>query len=92
MQRIKFVYKQFLREPFWFKILVTSTLLITIIFSNSFFSYNGYYQSIAKLAAAIFFSAYGVKLLRNTLISVIFFVFAVICIYLSWDYFDKAHY
>ena len=55
MQRIKFMCKQFLREPIWFKILITVTLLISIVFSNSFFSNHAYYQSCSKLAAAIFF-------------------------------------
>jgi len=88
MQMIKFMYKQFLREPLWFKVLITSTLLIAIIFSNSFFSDKGYYQSVAKLTAAIFFSAYCIKFRRNTLVSVIFFALAVICIYQSWDKLD----
>ena len=90
MQGIKFMYRQFLREPLWFKVLVSSTLLIAIIFSNTFFSDKGYYQSVAKLAAAVFFSAYGIKFRRNTLISLIFFALAVMCIYLSWDKFDLA--
>lgn len=90
MQMIKYMYKQFLREPFWFKVLVSSTLLIAIIFSTTFFSDKGYYQIIAKLATAIFFSAYGIKFRRNNLISVIFFALAVICFYLTWDKIDQT--
>ena len=83
MQRIKFMNKQFLKEPLWFKILISTTFLISIIFSSSFFSNNAYYQSCSKLAAAIFFCAYGIKMRRNLQISVILFTLAVICIYLS---------
>ena len=90
MQPIKFMYKQFLKEPLWFKILIPTTLLISIIFSSSFFSNNGYYQSGAKLAAAIFLCAYGIKMRRNPRISAIFFVLVVICIYLSWSSFKLA--
>lgn len=90
MPWIKFMYRQFLKEPLWFKILVSTTLLISIIFSNSFFSDNAYYQSCAKLAAAIFFCAYGIRMRRNLQISVIFFVLAVTCIYLSWHNFELA--
>lgn len=55
MQRIKFIIKLFLIEPLWFKILISTTLLISIIFSSSLFSNNAYFQSCSKLAAAIFF-------------------------------------
>jgi len=65
MQRIKFALKQFLYEPLWFKILISTTLLISVIFSSSFFSSNAYFQSCSKLAAAIFFFSYGVKMRRN---------------------------
>lgn len=88
MPMIKFMYKQFLREPLWFKLLILTTLLISIIFSSSPFSSSGYYQGSAKLAAAIFFVTYGIKMRRNTRISAIFFVLAVLCIYLSWGSFD----
>lgn len=55
MQRIKFMYRQFLSEPLWFKILISTTFIISIIVSSSFFSDYVYYQSYAKLAAAIIF-------------------------------------
>lgn len=82
MQRIKFIYKLFLSEPLWFKTLIIAMLLISVIFSNS--SFNDYYRSCAKLAAAVFFCAYGIKFRRNTQIFVLFLALAVICIYLSW--------
>lgn len=90
MQRITFMFKLFLKEPVWFKILISTTLLISIIFSSSLFSNNAYYQSCAKLAAAIFFCSYGIKMRRNLRISVIFFAVAVLCIYLSYDSFKLA--
>jgi hypothetical protein len=68
----------------WFKILISTTLLISFIFSSSFFANNTYYQSCAKLATATFFCAFGIKMRRNVLTSVIFFTLAVLCIYLSW--------
>ena len=98
MYRIKFMIKQFLKEPLWFKTLISITLLISIIFSSSFFSYNAYYESCSKLAAAIFFCVYGFKLRRNLVTSVILFTLAVICIYLSilainkWFLYDHFSY
>ena len=83
MQRIKFIIKQFLKEPLWFKILISITLFVSIIFSSSFFSENAYYESSSKLAAAIFFCAYGIKMRKNLRNSVILFTLAVICICLS---------
>jgi len=79
--------KQFMREPLWFKLLIPATLLISILFSSSFFS-NGYYPSIAKLASAIFFCTFGIKMKRNTKLSALFFVLAVVCVYLSWKSFS----
>jgi hypothetical protein len=83
MLRIKFMLKQFLKEPFWFKILISTTLLISIIFSSSFFANNAYYQSFSKLAAAIFFCAYGIKFRSNRVTSVILLSASAICIFLS---------
>ncbi|WP_424767475.1 hypothetical protein [Paenibacillus sp. sgz302251] len=88
MQRIKLMYKLFLSEPWWFKVLVISMLLIAIIFSGS--SFNGYFQSGAKLAAAIFFISYGIKFRRNTRIGIIFFLVALISLYLSFGRFREA--
>ncbi len=89
MQGIKLMYKLFLREPMWFKILVISMLLIAIIFSGS--SFNGYYQSVAKLAAAIFFFTFGIKFRRSTRIAALFFAVALISLYLSWDRLSEAY-
>jgi len=89
IQTIKGMYKLFLREPLWFKILISSTLFVAIVLSSSFFS-DGYYHSVAKLAAAVFFTSYGIKFRRNTRISVMFFALAVLCFYLSWGEFPQA--
>ena len=82
MKQMKFMYKHYLSEPLWFKILTLTTLLISIIFSS--FN-NGYYQSCAKLAAAIFFCTYGFKFRNNTKVCVLFFALMILCIYLSWN-------
>jgi carbon starvation protein CstA len=83
MQRLKFMIKHFFSEPMWFKMLILATLLISVIFSSSYFSYNASYQVLAKLAAAIFFGAYGIKLRNNRKVSVMFFSLAAICIYIG---------
>ncbi|OCA81672.1 hypothetical protein A8F94_22705 [Bacillus sp. FJAT-27225] len=83
MQWIKVMFKQFLNEPLWFKILISSTLLSSIILSSSFFSDKAYFQSSSKLAAAIFFCAYAFKFRRNLRTSVILCISAGICIFLS---------
>lgn len=77
--------KHFLSEPLWFKILITLTLFASILLSSSWFPSHGYYKSISKLAAAIFFCSYGIKLRRNRQISMIFFALTAVCIYLIWD-------
>ncbi len=89
MQWIKFMYRQFMREPLWFKVFISVTLLTSIIFSSSNFS-TGYYHSIAKLATAIFFCIFGIKMRRNIKVSALFFVAAVICVYLSWNSLSTA--
>lgn len=88
MQRITFMFKQFLREPLWFKILISTTLLIAIIFSNSYFSNDPAYQGFSKLAAAIFLIAYGMKMRRNRVTAIILYAAAAICLYLSWHKFE----
>jgi hypothetical protein len=82
MQRFKFMYKQFMKESLWFKISVLTTLVISIVFSSSGFSNN--YQSVSKLAAAIFFCIYAIKLRRNIKVSGALFVVAGLCLYLAW--------
>ncbi|QFF97563.1 hypothetical protein PB01_01330 [Psychrobacillus glaciei] len=83
MHRVKFMIKQFLKEPLWFKMLISTTLLASIVFSSSFFSDSVYFQSCSKLAAAIFFCAYGFKLRKSLKNSLILFILAGICIVLS---------
>ncbi|QGQ44966.1 hypothetical protein [Metabacillus sediminilitoris] len=83
MAWIKFMMKQFLKEPLWFKIIISTTLLSSIVFSSSFFSDNPYYQSYSKFAAAIFFCIYGMKLIKNRVTAVILFTLAVLCISLA---------
>lgn len=86
MLRLSMMYKQFVREPLWFKFIIISSLLISIIFSSSFFSEQGYYQSAAKWAAAIFFLTYGIKFRRNTKVAVVFFILMSASIYLSFEH------
>jgi hypothetical protein len=83
MQRTKFMVKHFLNQPLWFKILVTSTFLISIIFSSSFFSNQAVYESFSKLAAAVFFGTCGYKMRGNLKTAVILFGAAAICLILS---------
>lgn len=91
MQQLKGFFIQFWRDPLWFKALILSTLLLSIVFSSSAFSEQGYYQSISKLAIAIFFVSYGVKLRGNRKVSIAFFFLALISIYLSWNSLDFAN-
>ena len=81
MQWIKVMIKVFLKEPLWFKLLISITFLASIILSSSFFSKQNYLQSCSKLTAAIFFCAYGIKFRRNFKIALLFFACSVICIY-----------
>lgn len=83
MQRIKFMIKLFRKEPWWYKILIPTTLLISIIFSSSFFSNQAILQSVSKFAAAIFFGAFAIKFKKNLVTSVIFIASAVLCLFLS---------
>lgn len=91
MQQLKGFYIQFWREPLWFKALILTTLLLSIVFSSSAFSEQGNYQSISKIAIAIFFVSYGVKLRGNRKVSIAFFFLALISIYLSWNSLDFAN-
>lgn len=83
MQQMRLMFLQFLKEPLWFKILIPTTLLISIVFSSSLFAENAIFQVYSKLAAAIFFCAYGIKFRSNLEIFLIFFTLAGICIFLS---------
>lgn len=80
MQRIKVMFKLFIKEPLWFKVLISLTFLISVIFSGM---ENVVFQSLSKLAAAIFFTAYGIKFRYNRIVSLLFFTAALICIYLA---------
>ena len=77
MRRLKFILKLFFKEPLWFKILIITTLLISIILVVH------YFQSISKLAAAILFCACGYKWRRNFRNALILFTLAGICIFLA---------
>jgi hypothetical protein len=83
MRRIKFMIKQFLKEPLWFKTLISVTLLSSIVFSSSFFLNDSSYQSVSKLAAPAFFCAYGIKMQRNRVNSIFLFAAAIICVCLA---------
>ncbi|PAE44695.1 hypothetical protein [Bacillus sp. 7884-1] len=83
MQRIKFMIQLFLKGPLWFRLVISISFLASIIFSSSYFSNTSFYESISKLAAAIFFSAVGMKLRMNRVVSILLFTAAAICIYLS---------
>jgi hypothetical protein len=83
MKWLKVMIRVFLNEPLWFKILVTVTFIASIVLSNSIFSNHAYLQGCSKLAAAIFFCAYGIKFRGNFRTALLFFSCAVICIYLS---------
>jgi hypothetical protein len=85
MQRLKFMGKMFLREPLWFKLLAPATLLISILLSSELFSDNSNSQSIGKLAAAIFFIIFGIKMRYNRRLSIIFYALAALSLYLAWD-------
>jgi hypothetical protein len=84
------MYRQFLKEPWWFQTVIAASLFSSVIFSSSFFHYDPHYQGYAKLAAAVFFCSYGWKLRRNLKISGIFFGAALLCIYLAWNSFNSA--
>ncbi|WP_419959860.1 hypothetical protein [Psychrobacillus sp. BM2] len=83
MQRIKFMWKLFLKQPAWFKFVITITFLASIIFSSSYFSKNDFYEGISKLAAAIFFGVFGYKTRRNRNSSTILFILGAFCMLLA---------
>lgn len=85
------MYRALMKEPWWFKALIFSTFVVSIVFSSSQFSYDTNYESLSKFAAAIFFCAFGIKLRRNPKIAIIFFAFVAICVYLSWSNFDYSN-
>lgn len=84
MVRVKFFWKQFIRQPAWFKMVVSITFLASIIFSSSYFSENDFYEGISKLAAAIFFGVFGYKTRRNRKNGIIFFTLSTFCLLLAF--------
>lgn len=86
MEKIKCMVKQFLSEPLWFKVLIISTLVSSILFSSSLFANRPIFESIAKFTAAIFFCTYAIKLRRKQMVSMVFFVLTALCIYFSWSF------
>lgn len=79
--------EQFLAEPWWFKLLISATLLVSILLSGSD---RADYQSGAKLAAALFFFAYGVNLRRSRPTALLLLAMGLLCLYLSWHYLQLA--
>lgn len=78
MKRVKAFYKLILREPLWSRMVVGISLLASIVLSGSAFSLGGYAGSVAKLAAAILFGAFGMNMRQNRRISLLFFALAVL--------------
>lgn len=83
MRRIQSFYKVFLREPLWFRLVVGISLLTSIVFSSSAFPLGGYSESVSKLAAVIFFGAFGMNMRRNRRVSILFYAISALCLYLS---------
>ncbi|WP_277586113.1 hypothetical protein [Psychrobacillus antarcticus] len=83
MQRIKFMWRQFLKQPGWFKLVIIITFLVSIIFSSTYFSGNDNYEGISKLAGAIFFWLWGYNTRRNRQTSNVLFILAAICTLLA---------
>ncbi|MBM7608458.1 hypothetical protein JOD29_001703 [Lysinibacillus composti] len=83
MRSIKYMIMHFLREPLWFKVLILTTLFLSIFFSSSLFVNAPYLQSLAKIAAALFFCTYGFKMKGSRKNSIIFYSLAFLCIILS---------
>lgn len=67
--------------------LAPATLLISILLSSEMFSDDSNSQSIGKLAAAVFFCVFGIKMRYNRRVSIIFYALAAFSLYLAWDRF-----
>lgn len=83
MRRLKFIYRFYLRQPLWFRILAPAALLASIFFSSSFFADESLYDGWAKLAAAIFFGAWGSRLRSNRQLLIVFCALAALSLYLA---------
>lgn len=89
MQRLRFFVKQFLREPWWFKLLIAVSLGVAVVFSGSAFD-GGYWAAIAKAAAAVLFGTYAIKFRRSFYVAAALTAVTILSIYLSWDLFRAA--
>ncbi|MDG0794863.1 hypothetical protein OMP38_31580 [Cohnella ginsengisoli] len=89
MQRLKFMYRFFLMQPIWFKILAPAALILSILFSSSLFGEDAGYEGGAKLAAAVFFGLWGLQFRRNRRLAIIFFALAAFSLYLAVNAFLK---
>ncbi|CAI6086455.1 hypothetical protein [Cohnella sp. JJ-181] len=87
MQRLKFMFRLFLRQPLWFKILAPAALLASIVLSGSRFGEDAGYDGGAKLAAAVFFGLWAIQLRGNRRLSLIFLALAALSLYLAADAF-----
>ncbi|MDG0809268.1 hypothetical protein [Cohnella rhizosphaerae] len=83
MQRLNFMYRFFLGQPLWFKVLAPAALLMSILLSSSLFGEDNAYEGGAKLAAAVFFGVWGVPFRRNRPLAIVFFAFSALCVYLA---------
>lgn len=84
MVRVQAYLKLFMREPLWFRMLVGISLLASIVLSSSAFPLGGYSEGLSKLAAAVFFVAFGINMRRNRRVSFLFLALAALCLALSW--------
>lgn len=85
MKQIQSLFRLLWREPLWFRVVLGVSLLASIVFSSSAFPLEGYAGSVSKLAAAIFFSAFGMIMRRNRRVFLLFIAVTVLCLYLAWD-------
>lgn len=85
MQRLRFMYRQFLRAPLWIKITAPAALIVSIVYSSSMVGDEAGYRSGAKLAAAVFFCVCGIWLRSNRRLAYIFYAVAALSLYLAWD-------
>ncbi|OME86076.1 hypothetical protein BK120_08785 [Paenibacillus sp. FSL A5-0031] len=85
MRRLKAFYRFFKREPLWYRAINVISSWVSIVLSTAAISLDGYEESVSKQAVAIFFGTFGINMRRNKRISLLFFVLAGLCLYLSWD-------
>lgn len=90
MQRLKFMYRLFLMQPLWFKVLAPTALLLSILLSSSTFGEGAAYEGGAKLAAAVFFGLWGIPFRRNRQLALIFLALTALSLYLAVNAFVQA--